>query len=455
LRGVNVNAFVDYWSGNDFPVTFPLVESDVDLMAAIGWNAVRLLLSWSRLEPHPGEYDEGYLDEIATAVDLFAGRGIYTILDLHQDAWGATLAARPNELCDPPAETALGWDGAPSWATLDRDQPRCIVGGLRETSPAVLAAFGAFWADTPAADGVGIRTRYVRMLAHVATRFADRNAVAGYDLMNEPNAFDDGAQRAMAEMYAEAIAAIRVAEDEAGGFPHLILFEPSVLWSVLGGGAPPDFEHDDDVVYAPHIYTGGFDGGAITASAFRVARDEAALFGGAPVLSGEWGGDPKRASDPDDPYFLDHQRLQDEFQFSATLWTWRESCGDPHKVSDGRDGDLPVPWGEFDVDCTSNTVVALRRDLIEQLTRPLVRAAPGRVDMVRYDPASGMFAIASADADAVAEVVIFYPSGKHPGAEISTTGLRDVEVLSARAGGSYVRARTEGDSWSLRIGQPE
>jgi len=29
--------------------------ADADLMADIGWNAVRLLLSWSRVEPAPGE----------------------------------------------------------------------------------------------------------------------------------------------------------------------------------------------------------------------------------------------------------------------------------------------------------------------------------------------------------------------------------------------------------------
>jgi hypothetical protein len=127
--------------------------------------------------------------------------------------------------------------------------------------------------------------------------------------------------------------------------PHLVLFEPSVVWSAAGRGPPPDFAHDRDVVYAPHIYTGGFTNGPVTAAAFEIARDEAGAFGGAPVLSGEWGSDPRRASDPADGYFLTHQELQDEFQFSATLWTWRESCGDPHKVGDFRAGRIPYVWG--------------------------------------------------------------------------------------------------------------
>ena len=103
----------------------------------------------------------------------------------------------------------------------------------------------------------------------------------------------------------------------------------------LGRGAPPAFARDRDVVYAPHIYTGGFTGGPITADAFQTSRTtRRRRFGGAPVLSGEWGADPGRAGPADDPYFLDHQRLQDDFRFGATLWTWRESCGDPHKVAD-------------------------------------------------------------------------------------------------------------------------
>ena len=62
---------------------------------------MRLLVSWSRIEPAPGRYDERYLDEVERAVELLAKRGVYSIVDLHQDAWGPTLAARPGEVCGP------------------------------------------------------------------------------------------------------------------------------------------------------------------------------------------------------------------------------------------------------------------------------------------------------------------------------------------------------------------
>jgi endoglycosylceramidase len=287
------------------------------------------------------------------------------------------------------------------------------------------------------------------MLAAVARALAAEPGVLGYDLMNEPNAFSGPQQAALSAMYGEALVAIRAAERAAGSAPRLILFEPSALWSAFGNGAPPDFPRDRDVVYAPHIYTGGFDGGPITAAAFAVARDEAAAFGGVPVLSGEWGADPRRASDPGDRYFLDHQNLQDQFLFGATLWTWRESCGDPHKAADFRAGRIPYVWGEFEVDCTTNAVTGLRQDLIDQLTRAYVRAAPGRLLESRYEHEGGAFSARGTDARAGTELLAFYPGSRHGEPTLATTGLSDVQILLAPGDNLYVIARSTGGDWSL------
>ena len=114
LRGVNVNAFVEYWAYDPARfTTYPLTPDDADLLAGMGWNAVRLLFSWSRVEPEPGLYDEAYLDDLEDAVRLLESRGIYAILDAHQDAWGPSLAAAPDEDCGANATPAFGWDGAP------------------------------------------------------------------------------------------------------------------------------------------------------------------------------------------------------------------------------------------------------------------------------------------------------------------------------------------------------
>ncbi len=76
---------------------------------------------------------------------------------------------------------------------------------------------------------------------------------------------------------------------------------------------------ETNVVYSTHIGTGGFDDVPITSGAFQIARDEAMLFGGAPVFSGEWGGNPERALPDGDSYFFDHLRYQDDFHMGSTL----------------------------------------------------------------------------------------------------------------------------------------
>lgn len=449
LRGANVNAFADYWKGIDFPTVFPFTESDADRMAEIGWTAVRLLVSWSRIEPAPGEYDEAYLDEVDAAVRILAARGIYSVIDLHQDAWGATLAARPEEVCPTGSKRAIGWDGAPGWATFDGGAARCAVAGIRETSPAVLNAWAAFWSNAPGPGGVGIRARYVRMLAHLAARWAGRPEVAGFDLMNEPNAFGETQQRQMSEMYGEAIAAMREAEREAGTAGHLVLFEPAALWSASGRGAPPDFPRDSDVVYAPHVYTGGFTDGPITAAAFEIAVEEARGFGGAPIFSGEWGAAPERASDPADGYFLRHQSLQDEFRFGATIWTWRESCGDPHKSGPILDGEIPGVWGEFEVDCRTNEVKGERVDLVDDLTRATLRAAPGRILRITYDEAAGSLEASGDGAAPGTELVAFWPTTKHGSPAVSGSGVDDLRVAAGPGGQSWILGRARGGAWTL------
>ena len=277
LRGVNVNALAEYWKGTRFPTTFPLEPGDPRRLRGFGWNGVRLLVSWSRIEPRPGRYDERYLARVRRTAARLIREGLYVFVDFHQDAWGPTLAAREGETCPAGGVPALGWDGAPGWATLVADAvPRCASGGIRETSPAVRAAWQAFWTDRAGPGGVGIQRRFLRAVAYTVERLGRRRGIAGYDVLNEPNAFGAAENAGLSRLHSAAVRAIRAAEGRAGAGRRLILFEPSALWSATGGGAPPDFTRDRDVVYAPHIYTGAFDDGPITAQAFETALADAA-----------------------------------------------------------------------------------------------------------------------------------------------------------------------------------
>src|SRR5438876_8045966 len=148
LRGVNARV------QGIFDVTFddgrlpleplPVFDAgDADRMRALGFNLLRLPLSWSALEPTRGAYDPAYLDRIAAIVGLCERRGILVLLDFHQDAFSKEI----------------GEDGAPRWV-LDRflgpnNYP--YLGGpltdltARRLAPAALDAFRQFFANT---DGV-------------------------------------------------------------------------------------------------------------------------------------------------------------------------------------------------------------------------------------------------------------------------------------------------------------
>ena len=315
-----------------------------------------------------------------------------------------------------------------------------------------MASWEAFFTDAPGPGGVGIRQRYVDMLAHVAGAFAERDQVAGIDLMNEPGAFSDDQVVALSAMYEDAAAAMRAAEQEAGAEPHLLLFEPPAIWSAVGSGPPPPFAHDDDVVYAPHIYTGGFTDGDITDDAFATAAEEAKGLGGVPVFSGEWGTGPQRAGADGDGYFIAHQELQDDYGFSATLWTWRESCGDPHKIDAYRDGEVPTVWGLFEVDCQTNEVEGTRSELAAELRWGTIRAAPGRLADTAWDPATGQLTGTGEDAVPGTELEAWVPCADAEGVAVTRDdGLAQMRVATRTPGGCRITARATDESWALTV----
>ena len=92
LRGVNITSLGEYWQGNpDFPPTLPTTEEDLQEMASRGISVIRLIVHWSRIEPLRGQIDQSYLDEIDAMVQLAAQYGIYTVIDMHQDAYSAFI----------------------------------------------------------------------------------------------------------------------------------------------------------------------------------------------------------------------------------------------------------------------------------------------------------------------------------------------------------------------------
>ncbi|MGZ6791711.1 MAG: cellulase family glycosylhydrolase, partial [Mycobacteriales bacterium] len=108
LRGVNVAGLGDYWRP-DLRLSYPTDPSayargacprtdaviepppvcagDLPRIAALGFNTVRLTLSWSRPEPAPGRIDQAYLRRVDQVVGWAREAHMWVVLDLHQDGW--------------------------------------------------------------------------------------------------------------------------------------------------------------------------------------------------------------------------------------------------------------------------------------------------------------------------------------------------------------------------------
>jgi endoglycosylceramidase len=387
LRGVNVNGLGEYYQEHaDLPATLPLTEAEFAAIAEHGFDVVRLILSWSRLEPQPGQIDQDYLARIEQVVGWARAHDVYVLLDLHQDAWGPAVGTPDGVECPPPLEPAIGWDGAPAWATsLVGTVATCRL-DQRELSVAVQTSFSAFFLDLD-----GVQSHLASTWAAVAGRFAADPAIAGYDLLNEPNpGMVPGADDyvLLGAFYDRALTAIRSAEASAdGGFDHIGFFEPAVLTGPLAVPGPlPGLTEDPNLVYAPHLYNESISilPGTIE-EGFANAATAAATYG-TTFFSGEWGwfGDPAA----DQPKLERYAAAEDAHLVGGTWWQWRQACGDPHAV--GTRHHRPPCAG---VSPYSDGLVVRSPENLAVLTRAYPRAAPGVLTTVEADIRSGALEI--------------------------------------------------------------
>jgi len=451
LRGVNVNQLGDYWQQSPaLPPTVPLTSDDFAGIHALGMDVVRLLVHWSALEPERGRFDEAYVDRIRQAVTWAREQGIYVVLDMHQDAWGKYIASPKTEQCAPGFSHQQGWDGAPQWATLTDGLPTCRF-QIREIAPAVGQAWQSFYLDRD-----GIQSELVRTWARLAREFASDPAVAGYDLLNEPNpGYGPGAEDAttLGLYYRRAIDAIRAAESSARrGFHHIVFFEPGAIWSAAGVDAtpPPPLVDDPNTVFSPHLYAGSITAvpGVSVENGFTLADDAARQYG-TTVWSGEWGwfGDPKS----DEPQIARYAKQEDAHLWGGAWWDWKQACGDPHNFSDGdatQPGSVSPSLNRFA--CPQQQLLGIPQTTRRILARPYVRFAPGRITALDSDPATETATVAGSAPErrGSCAVELWVPDTGAGAPRYAGTNVKDIRTGST-AGGFVVRGCASGD-WSLR-----
>ncbi len=456
LRGVNVNQLGDYHQVDpSIDTVIPLREEDFAQIAALGMDSVRLLVHWSALEPTPGAFDASYAAKVRSAVAMAAAHDIHVVIDMHQDAWGKFVDTPAGTSCPPPLSPAVGWDGAPKWATLTDGLSTCKV-GLRELSPAVGQAWQSFWLDRD-----GIQQHLVDTWGRLVTALGPTPAIAGYDLLNEPSpGYAPGvtSATALATYYTRTLAAIRAAERALPGLsgPRIAFFEPGVEWSAAAAAAipPPGFTDDPSIVFAPHLYAGSITADRTVGLSvltpergFAIAEAAASTYG-TTVWSGEWGwfGDPAA----DEASLKTYARLEDAYRWGGAYWDWKQSCGDPHQFSAPGTKPYDVSPSLNRYACPGNVDLGIPATTRRILERPYPRAAPGRLTLIESNPTTRAVDVRGVAGSGSCEIDLWTPGEEEPA--FVGTNVSDIAVRPS-AGGWRVSGCAR-DSYELRSNGP-
>jgi endoglycosylceramidase len=268
LRGLN-------YSGLEFGNVIgrpngPAAE-DFAQMASWGVNVIRLPVAWHYLEPQPGVFDRDHLrDNVDPIVEWARRNGMRVVIELHQFQWSP----------------CTGGNGMPAWSCEGKGYARDILGAW--------AAQHDFWAGAVGPDGVPLVERFLQVWERVAKHYRRSRTVVGFNFLNEPLDIQAPAtfeHDTLYPFYREAVARVRAVKAK-----QMIVLEPPVTRN-LGVAAQPEPVGDDDLLYAPHLYTvtGGldsipYDGDRAKVDADYALAERESSVQGAILWPGEYGG---------------------------------------------------------------------------------------------------------------------------------------------------------------------
>jgi hypothetical protein len=221
------------------------VAKDLDHLKDLGFNVIRLLIMWKALEPVPNpNLDEllleakKYLEMIKVIIDELHDRGLFVILDFHQDI----------------AHEIYGGDGFPDWAlAIDGLHLKPITRPLLKIkkrtwylsyyiNELVKHTLGSFWNNNLrniefGLENYPVRTHLERTIGQTVKYLNqfysddDTPVIIGVEAFNEPHQVEferkQFESRFLREFYINVFKEIRKVDDKV-----FIFIEPRVDWNV-------------------------------------------------------------------------------------------------------------------------------------------------------------------------------------------------------------------------------
>ncbi|MCC6806098.1 MAG: cellulase family glycosylhydrolase [Deltaproteobacteria bacterium] len=329
LRGVNV-------AGDSKVPPFMTITdaSQLDPLPGFGLNVVRLLFTWEAFEPSPCTYDEAYLAYFERVTSWAGARGLYVIVDFHQDAFSRFSIDGCGE-------------GFPEWAVLSSLPTHAPDNGRACEAWGIKMVFDSTHLDTWTAfhrDLEGARTRFLAMVSRVAARMSSHPNVIGYDVLNEPW----GQSYELHALFEDIGTAIRAQDPE-----RILFIPPQALGSSGAANIVPRVSHTN-IAHSPHYY----DAAIVVFKAWHGAGVGPPLDGmlqtatewNAPMLLAEFGAGVSIGSAA--AYIEAFYAWLDERFVSGTQWNYT-----PGWTADRKDG-----WNTEDFSITG-AGLALRKEL--------------------------------------------------------------------------------------------
>jgi endoglycosylceramidase len=384
LRGVNAGGrskFAPY-----VPFDYPdggydaALASYLDRAASWGIDALRVPFTWAAVEPVQGMDDEAYLTQYDALLDAAWARGMYTVVDFHQDVYAEIYCGDGFPAWTVPGMTPAPHHDCPSWSTE------------YFTDAAVEAAFDAFWAQ-----GSTVQPLYGDLWDRMAKRYADKPGVVGFELFNEPGwgtaNIDTFEATTLTDFFSTMIARLQKTAPSSLVFFDATGPDAGVVSTSLNRPT------GQGIVFAPHYYQLAALGG-VSGEPDKVKLDFESWqnFGhmwDVPVLVGEFGIANTAAGTTD--YMTAHFDALDATGLSGTQWEYSVS----------KDAWNDENLGLVQADGTENPMAAA-------IIRPIPRAVAGDAITFAYDAATRGLTLSYTPAAGITEVSMparAYPKG--------------------------------------------